>query len=139
MDSVVKTIESDVDSTATTESGAESGSDSEKDEKNTPWCDMVETDQEGEEWKTVLHRRKRKSRKEEEVTPVTGEDFTRLYRKCKRMNYNVWHKGDRNCCIVCCCGQIVKCDDWRLHMKCLGRDKLEETEFLDIWRSAFFH
>ena len=96
---------------------------------------MVETDQEGEKWKTVLHRRKRKSCKEEEVTVDRWkkEDWTRANRKCQMMNSNalceaskIW---DRKRYSVCLCGEIFESGDWRLHMKCLGCNMLEWKDF----------
>ena len=53
------------------------------------------------------------------------------------MNYNARREAlnkkdwriDNNSYIVCMCGEIIKwapltCDDWRLHIKCVGRDNL---------------
>ena len=65
---------------------------------------------------------------------VTEEDWVCLKRECKRMN----DKRDGNRYFVCMCGESVKIGEWRLHKKCLGRETLEFTEWVQLyWKNIY--
>ena len=77
----------------------------------------------------------KKPESKEEVATVTftKEDWYCLLRKCDEMNRlevekNLDSPRNRNSYTLCMCGEFVKwlplCDDWRPHIKCLGRDNL---------------
>ena len=137
LDSGVKTTESNVDIT-----GAESGF--EKDEKYIQGYDLVETDQ---EWKTV-HRRRRKSHKEEEVTATGTKEDSRdigcnvtekvdwLKQTINKMKHTLktTHTLNADIYTECMCGEII-CDDLMSHTKCLGlnnSDKFDKSMLIEL-------